>query len=450
LAGGIVFAAALFAAYASLAVAGVRTLERQGDLTQALTTGRQTAVVRLLALAANEEDQAVVAEGTRALLAEHRGRLEALRRDCGRVRAIDLGVRRLRAAVCAAIQLDIEGLRDAEEVQPPSNPSLGNGIAFVDARLHEERKQWRLKPGRAVEAASFDAAEPQRAQLRRYANEPLGVHLVTLGGERVNVIDIDRSTNVAVSAQDIHDAAMGDGDWLAALHDDGLWIYDLRHLDVAPVRVEMPPVGSVVPAPGTGTVWAELADSTYASVDRTGKVGPPLQLTGFLIAATDRYLVVGTPRNDGGSLPQLSLLDATTRRLVRNLGPGSLLDARGGVVVWLDEAGRVQLLRTPLPLLDPLGMHVAALDPAGVRVATVTVGDTYRLDVGRAASSEDGRLMVDLDVPRRGPPSLTWSADGKWIFIQFGARIVYANSASLQHKALRLTAPPFGELLGAF
>lgn len=419
--GGALTAALLFAGYGALAVRGVRTLERERNLLDALDTGRRTEVARLAARAAAAGDAEVVQAGTKALAAEHRDRLAVLQRHCHRVLAVDPGVRSLRSAVCDAIRFDRHVLAD-----DPSGGAIGGGWLRADRALRRELKQWRLQDGDPPDVAAFTADAPFTARLSRMADEPVGARLLTRRGDTVEIVDIDANTHTALSSDRVTDAAVV-GDWVAVMTESDTYAYDAH--DLSHRRRLLPYASSLVPSPDTKTMWVATADG-FSELDRSGEfIGQVFQPGDqWLIAASSRYLVTVQDTVDAATL-----WDRETQRQVRRLVSAGLLALRGDLIVWADPDGTIQSTR-PALVFDPAAGHplAAAIDPTGTQVATVSQ------DGGRTTlslSKPDGTVSTSLPIAAN---QVAWSTDGRWIFACDGIDIVYADAVTLRNRTLRL------------
>lgn len=428
---GILIAAVLFGVYSAIAVSGVRALERQRRSLSALDTARQTAVGQVGLLAANPEDTAVVDEAVRLLREEHQARLERLQRDCRGVLAIDPGVRRLRSAVCDAIGFDLADLRGG---MVGTHPRL-------DTVLAKELRQWRLDPGQPVSVAPFTAGEAQRAVLRTYSSEFVGNRLVGIQNDRLVRIDIDDSRITPISEERIEHAVMT-RTWVAANQRGSVTLFDPSWPDADPVELVMPTTGELVANHDDDTMWVGISDGSYIEVDGTGQVvSPPFDPKAHLAAAGSHYFVTLVGGDD--QAPVLTVWDAKTRRVVKEVGQGWGAATRGPFVVWHGDDGRFKSLGYTLAA-QPAGIGMSALSANG-RVASV-VGATDGMQI--LLTDAERSMSVDVETRRFGfETTLVWSPNGQRVFVTFGRRISYFDG-ELRRKELRVPSTNL-RLIGA-
>jgi hypothetical protein len=402
-------------------VHGVRALEHQLEQVDPLDTARRNASVQLALLANDDADAPLLAEGNRAVAAEHERRLDALGRQCRHVFAVDPGVRRLRRAVCASV----------------------NGGPDPHRLLARQLALWRLSPSGPPTVGAFTAAADVKRRLSVYADEPIGARLLVLRGSALEVVDIDRSTTTRITSRAVLDAAVL-GDWIVAAGEEGVFAIDPG--DPADTRRLSPGMAQVVPSPETNTVWID-AGQGFIEFDRHGhQTSPPFAPdSDWLVAATSRYLITSVFDEDGPV--RSSLWDRHTRRLVRTLTRAAIVAARGDVVVWQDGAGRIGTTG-PFPI-DPalIPIEAAAVSPTADRLAVVGGGPGL---LQLRVLAPDGSPLAAPVRLRQAPIRLVWSADGRWLFTADGFTLRYARADDLRGRALRRVASSFTTLVGAF
>jgi hypothetical protein len=435
---GLAGAALVIVSYAAIAVHGLRALEHQLGVLDPLDTARRTASVQVAMMGSADFDAERVQQGNTALAAEHAQRLERLLHQCRRTLAIDPGVRRLRARVCAILAADAAALR-----ADPLNPRASPDRPGAEHALSQKLDRWRLRPSRSPAVAVFTAADDVKRRLSTYADVPIGARLLVLRGSILEVVDIDRSTTTRISSRAVVDAAVV-GDWIVAAGEDGVFAIDID--DRTRTRRILPGMAVVVPSPDRNTVWIGLGES-YIELDREGRYAgsgfSPDE--GVLVAATSRYLITSSFPQDG-SPSHSTLWDATTRRRIRTL-PGAIMAAHRDVVVWQDE-GRTVHTEGPMPV-DPqvFPVEAAAVNRDATRVAVV--GGTPGLQ-RLSATALDGSLVSSFVQVRQFSNRVVWSADGRWVFASDESQIQYASADDLKAKVLRRSRTSFTTLLGAF
>jgi hypothetical protein len=436
---GLAAAAVVITSYAAIAVHGLRVLEHELGVLDPLDTARRTAGVQVAMMGSADFDTELVRQGNTALAVEHAQRLERLRHQCRHTLAIDPGVRRLRARVCAILAADAAALR-ANPLSPPTSPDR----PAAEHALSRKLDRWRLRPSRPPAVAAFTAADDVKRRLSTYADVPIGARLLVLRGSLLEVVDIDRSTTTRISTRAVVDAAVV-GDWIVAAGEDGVFAIDID--DRTRTRRILPGMALVVPSPERNTVWIGLGES-YIELDREGRsVGPGFSPDdGVLVAATSRYLITSSFPQDG-SPSHSTLWDAATRRRIRTLPGGAIMAAHRDVVVWQDE-GRAVHTEGPLAV-DPqvFPVEAAAVNRDATRVA-VTGGtpENQRL----SATSLDGTLVSAFVRVRQFSNRVVWSADGRWLFAADESQIQYASADDLVPRVLRRPRTSFTILLGAF
>jgi hypothetical protein len=431
IAAGALTAALVFAAYGSLAVRGIRTLERERDLLDALDTGRRTVVARLADLddQADIADNAVFTSAAKALAAEHDDRLRVLQRQCRHVLAVDPGVRALRASVCDAIALDRQTL--SRQALDQANGldgllAIGRGDYRADRLLARERKQWRLDPGDPPSVPAFTAGDAFAERLSRMAEEPIGARLLVIRGYTLEIINPDGNTTTATVGSRA-EAAAALKDWLAVATDKGIYALDTK--DPSRERQIRDGSSGLVPSIDTNTIWVPTDDG-FVELDRTGaEMGAPFSPGGeWLIAVSSRYLITSQGDADG-----FGLWDRQTRRPVQRIDNSRLLAARGDLVVWADGANVVHATNPAFTFDRSIGyVMAAAIDPAGTRIVTIGEGSHNSISVAK----QDGTwLTTALTVDGT---QLAWSPNGRWVFVGDGTHIAYADGVELRNRQLRL------------
>lgn len=446
LAAGLVVAAVLFAAYAALAVSGVRSLERTRDRASQLTAEREALSNRLLASVVAHEDTAVVAEATRALLLEHRDRVVAMASRARRVKAVDPGVRSLRQAIVGALMRDAHDLEHAAEAPAPAAaPTLGRGYPYADRLLQQERRQWRLDLGEVPTAPEhLRAADLALVRLATWSDVVTGARLLVAGDAGLRILELDASitTPVKLDAEGFGDVAAGPD--LIAVTVEGAVVLidpdDLFSRRVARLERGFEP-RSVVLAAGGG-VWVQpVADGAVVEVDADGTpTGASSPSYGDLLADVGPSLLWSEARGEDVSrrtpfLGDYLLSDKATGAVVAQWEQRELLAASTAGIAW-------RVGSQSLEVMDGRGRA----RPVPVRADLFPRSASFANDGRLAVGWGDGRLdVIDVEaaalvasVPTGGPAVLRWTRSGRYVFFATGTGLAWYRPGDEAVHSLRI------------
>lgn len=419
LAVALVVNTALIGAYVAVAVTGVRQLEATW---QAALSLRERYDQHLVATFEARTDTVRVGHPEDAVKEAGRiyaERLDLLRDDIDDVRAVDPAVRRARAAVAASLDRRAADARDAASEPTPTldlAPTEGDSVSHLVRRA---LGRFRLEEAERPSVAPLDVRRPPKP----LAPVPTGARLVVLGGEGAVVVDIDGGVTRTLVRGVVSNVAVG--------RTHAAWVQGFGQAFIAPlaggpeVRVGR---ADAVWSTGDDTFWLDEAGdggSELRLVDATGRqLRAPLRISGHVVGASGAF-VVTTPRDP----PDLHIWDAERGTVVRIIRSVHARTAAAGLLVSYRAV--------------PRGPDSGDADiPSDFSVTRLDTGATVRLAGGddlrawRTAVSADGRnvalaeddrvVIVATDtgrpvdaftVPTGSAGALTWSADGRFVFV---------------------------------
>lgn len=443
---GLVVAGVLFAAYAALAVSGVRALERDRDRASQLTAEREALSRRLLASVVAHDDTAVVAQATRDLLLEHRDRVVELADHARRVRAVDPGVRSLRRAMVGAFMRDAHDLEHAAEAPAPAAaPMLGRGYPFADRLLDQARRQWRLGPGQVPESTEhLRSADIPLVRLATWSDVKTGARLLVSGDSGLRLLDLDSSVQTPVEFEGvggIGDVAVGPGVIVVVAEGAVVLIDpdDLFARRLADLGQDFQPRQVVVSS--EGGAWVQGASGpAVVEVDRQGRpTGASSPAHGRLMADVGPSLLWAAAGEEDNRRPPFRgdyvLTDEATGEVVASWNQRELLAASPQGMAWrvdsqslevMDGAGRLR----PVPTRADLFPRSAAFAPDGRLAVGWGDGRLDVIDVGTAA--------LTASVATGGPAVLGWTPSGQYVFFAMGTGLGWYRPGEDQAHNLRI------------
>jgi hypothetical protein len=209
-----------------------------------------------------------------------------------------------------------------------------------------------------------------------------------------------------------------------------------------------------------------------APVQLPASFAPAAIMDGVLVGD----LVKGPLTGSDSREDPLVLVDAATGQIRQHLGPGTLLAAGAGLVLWtvgcragsgqpctLNElhlgGGLAHSYHLPRPpgfiagVVSPDGQRVAFLmehsgqDPRYDQGHPIPPGDVVVLHLGIAEALD---VIPGVEVPAKAPPGLAFSADGAWLVMAFNAGsatrlLAWRPGLSLPYES----APVAGPVVGA-
>lgn len=193
--GGVAAVTFVGALHVLVARDGVRALERHWRHAEAVSTDYNQYAsdsrwddyqsARFVVEGAKHDGDPIVRYATQEYARE-------LRADAGRVegvRAVDPGIRRLRADMAEALRTYAEELDEAAKL-PKVTPPIFGRRSEITVRALAELKRWGLRPATKQVTAAF-APDPTKAPVSPLLDERTGVRLVTVSERDLVIIDVD-------------------------------------------------------------------------------------------------------------------------------------------------------------------------------------------------------------------------------------------------------------------
>ena len=276
---------------------------------------------------------------------------------------------------------------------------------------------------------------------------------VLLGGDQLRTVDFDTGRATAISQ-----ARLRQGEYAVDFRTASQTYVEVTTCGAAGTRtLRIGGDGTISNVALPGSVDTVLADGAHAwgvvppsppTADNTPGYLIPLDggrrirlPTNFYPAASVSGVILGSAGGTGALL----LVDAATGHVRGDLGKGELVAVGDGLVLWtvgcdpssdkpctlyrrLVAGGTTSSYRLPRP-----GFPIGVLSPNDRQVAFVLerASQDPRYDIGHPIPPSDiailhldtGRLEIvpGIETPAKIPPSLAFSADGRWLLIALDA-----------------------------
>lgn len=433
------------AGYAGSTVAALRRVERVWQT--ALSLDRQRAAVEdqvLRRLRSYDDEDGAATEPVRRLRTDEALRLVGLEAQLRADRILDPGLSDLRGDMVRALRL-----RRSALAASPAEPD-DRDLLPLASRLEAHLARWRLG-GREPVVAPLAEAHRTLQRLSRFADEPTGTVLVGRTGSELVVVDVDGSRVRRRAAPGL-DGVFALGDVVVAYGGGGVTAFPL---DTTAAPLWSLPGERAFPAVETGRIWIAGLDGVRL-LDAEGRPlsGPvPLPAGRTAVAATTGGLLLSRA---GGGIELWEPDTAAVARIVSDRG--RLVAASRALVGWQEADDTVVRVAPPVPEEIVAHSRLYAL---------------RRTDAGPGAFSPDGELLAVPAGPEAGaiarvviigqetagayalggPPttfagaSLTWSADGQWLFWKtHQGRIAFQRRGTRQVRVLRVDVPDLREV----